>query len=156
MSKRNCYLSLLFFALSVSAFAQATPSKMVVTAAGSQTSSKGPVENFEGNVRVDPLFKAQETTRATGAYVTFDPGARSAWHTHPNGQTLVVTEGVGRVQEWGKEIKVIKKGDVIWTPPGVKHWHGATQDSAMTHFSITEALPGGKSVEWLEKVSNAK
>jgi len=128
---------------------------MVVTRNGSQRSNKGPDQYFAGPVRVDPLFQPQEPSRVSGAYVTFEPGARSAWHTHPLGQTLIVTAGTGWVQQEGGEKQEIKPGDVIWTPPGVKHWHGATATNGMTHIAITESLDG-KNVEWMEKVSDAQ
>lgn len=120
---------------------------------GSQPSYNGPNELFTGNVRVDPLFMAPNPARVSGAYVTFEPGARSAWHKHPLGQTLVVTSGVGLVQSWGGPIKQIKPGDVVWCPPGEKHWHGAMKTSGMTHMAIQESLDG-KNVEWLEKVTD--
>jgi quercetin dioxygenase-like cupin family protein len=120
---------------------------------GSQPSSKGPVEYFTGTVRVDPLFQANDPARAFGASVTFEPGARTAWHTHPLGQTLIVISGCGLAQRWGGTIEEICSGDVIWFPPGEKHWHGATSTTAMTHFAIQEQLEG-KAVEWLEHVSD--
>jgi quercetin dioxygenase-like cupin family protein len=120
---------------------------------GSRPSGKGSADYFTGTVRVDPLFEAPEPARVRGAQVTFEPGARTAWHTHPLGQTLIVTAGLGRVQRWGGPIEEIRPGDVIWFEPGEKHWHGATPTTAMTHFAIQEAL-GGKTVEWLEKVSD--
>jgi 4-carboxymuconolactone decarboxylase len=129
--------------------------KIVITRSGTQPSRKGPAENFTGSVRVDPLFEATDPPRASGASVTFEPGARSAWHTHPAGQILIVTAGVGRVQGWGGPIEQIRQGDVVWTPPGQKHWHGASPDTAMTHIAIQERL-GGKTVDWLEKVSDAQ
>lgn len=119
---------------------------------GSQKSSKGSDEYFTGNVRIDPLFDTPEPSRTLGAYVTFELKARTAWHTHPLGQTLIVTSGVGLVQNWGGSIKVIKPGDVVWCPPGEKHWHGATSSSAMTHIALVEKLDG-KSVDWMEKVT---
>lgn len=123
---------------------------------GSQASAKGPADYFTGTVRVDPLFlKPQAPARTTGAYVTFEPGARTAWHTHPIGQTLVVTAGVGRVQRWGDAVEEIRPGDVVWIPAGQKHWHGASPTTAMTHIAITE-LSDGKAVDWLEKVSDAQ
>jgi len=123
---------------------------------GSQASAKGPADYFTGTVRVDPLFpKPNGPTHATGSYVTFEPGARTAWHTHPVGQTLVVTAGVGRVQRWGDPVQEIRPGDVVWIPPGQKHWHGAAPTTAMTHMAITE-LSGGKAVDWLEKVSDTQ
>ena len=119
---------------------------------GSQPSTKGPAEWFTGTVRIDPLFEAPEPARVRGASVTFEPGARTAWHTHPLGQTLIVTSGLGWTQCWGGSKEEIRPGDVIWCPPGVKHWHGATPTSAMTHIAIQEAL-NGQVVEWMEKVS---
>ncbi|ATB33323.1 (R)-mandelonitrile lyase [Melittangium boletus] len=126
-----------------------------ITRNGSRPSAKGPAENFTGSVRVDPLFQANSPSRTAGAYVTFEPGARSAWHTHPLGQTLIVTAGVGRVQAWGGAVQEIRPGDVVWTPPGQKHWHGASPDTAMTHLAIQEQLDG-KVVEWMEKVSDVQ
>ncbi|RKH05518.1 cupin domain-containing protein [Corallococcus carmarthensis] len=128
---------------------------MSITRGGSQPSRKGPAENFTGSVRVDPLFQANAPARTAGAYVTFEPGARSAWHSHPLGQTLIVTAGSGRVQRWGGPVQEIRQGDVIWTPPGQKHWHGASPTTAMTHLAIQEQLDG-KAVEWMEKVSDAQ
>src|SRR6267143_1996500 len=118
----------------------------------SQPSGKGPAEYFTGTVRVDPLFAAADPARVVGASVTFEPGARTAWHTHPLGQTLIVTAGSGRAQRWGGPIEEIQPGDVIWFAPGEKHWHGATPTTAMTHIAIQEAL-NGKPVDWMEKVS---
>lgn len=120
---------------------------------GTQASTKGSAEWFTGSVRVDPLFAARDSTQAAGASVTFEPGARTAWHTHPRGQTLVVTAGVGRVQRWGGPMEEIRPGDVVWFPPGLKHWHGAAPNSAMTHLAIQEHQEG-KLVDWLEKVSD--
>lgn len=122
---------------------------------GSQASTKGPAQNFTGSVRVDPLFGANAPSRTTGAYVTFEPGARSAWHSHPLGQTLVVTAGVGRVQSWGGAVQELRPGDVVWTPPNVKHWHGASPTNAMTHMAISDQM-AGKAVEWMEKVTDAQ
>src|SRR6266700_243947 len=120
---------------------------------GSQPSARGPAEYFTGTVRIDQLFKAPGPARASGAYVTFEPCARSNWHAHPLGQTLVVTSGCGLVQSWGGPIKVIRPGDVIWCPPDEKHWHGATPTTAMTHIAIQEEL-NGKVVDWMEKVTD--
>jgi quercetin dioxygenase-like cupin family protein len=120
---------------------------------GSQPSAKGPQEYFTGAVRIDPLFEAPDPSRARGASVTFEPGARSAWHTHPLGQTLIVTSGLGWTQCWGGPKEEIRPGDVIWCPPGVKHWHGATPTTAMSHIAIQEAL-NGKVVDWMEKVTD--
>lgn len=126
--------------------------KMKITRAGSQPSTKGPSDWFTGTVRVDPLFEAPEPARVRGASVTFAPGARTAWHTHPLGQTLIVTSGVGRVQRLGGPIEEIRPGDVVWFEPGEKHWHGASPSVAMTHIALQEALDG-KVVEWMEKVT---
>ena len=123
-----------------------------ITKAGTQASIKGSSEYFTGNVRVDPLFPVTEASPFLGAYVTFEPGARSFWHVHPTGQHLVVTSGVGWTQEVGKPKVEIKTGDVIWCPPHVKHWHGATATSSMTHMALTGTL-NGKNVEWLEPVT---
>ena len=120
---------------------------------GAQASTKGPAEYFTGTVRIDQLFKAPEPARASGAYVTFEPCARSNWHTHPLGQTLIVTSGCGLVQSWGGPICVIRAGDVIRCPPGEKHWHGASPTTAMTHIAIQEEL-NGKVVDWMEKVTD--
>jgi len=124
-----------------------------ITRAGSQPSTAGPAEFFTGRVRVDPVWPADQNLNASGAWVTFEPGARSAWHTHPIGQRLVVTSGVGLTQEWGKQVQVIRSGDVVWCPPGVKHWHGATPTTAMTHLAVTGSKDG-KNVNWMEKVSD--
>ncbi len=124
-----------------------------ITRSGSRPSGKGPAEYFTGSVRIDPLFKASDPSRTSGARVTFEPGARSAWHTHPLGQILIVTAGSGRVQRWGDPIEEIRQGDVVWIPPGQKHWHGAAPNTAMTHIAIQEHL-NGKVVEWMEKVSD--
>lgn len=126
-----------------------------ITRSRSQPSRQGPAENFTGSARVDPLFQANAPARAAGSIVTFEPGARTAWHTHPLGQVLIVTAGVGRVQRWGDPIDEVRQGDVVWIPPGQKHWHGAARDSSMAHIAISESLDG-KSVEWLEKVSDAQ
>ena len=125
----------------------------MITRSGSQAASKGPAETFTGDVVVQPLFAAEETAPYTGAYVTFQPGARSAWHFHPVGQRLVVTEGVGRTQQEGGPVEEIRAGDVVWCPPGVKHWHGASPTSAMTHLALT-GVRDGQGVQWLEKVSD--
>jgi 4-carboxymuconolactone decarboxylase len=125
----------------------------VITPSGSQAPSDGPAEYFTGDVRVQPLFAEEEAAAHGGAYVTFQPGARSAWHTHPAGQRLIVTDGVGRTQQWGGPVEEIRAGDVLWCPPGVKHWHGASPTSAMTHIALTGARDG-QNVEWLETVSD--
>jgi quercetin dioxygenase-like cupin family protein len=126
---------------------------MEITRNGSRPSGKGPAAYFTGAVRVDPLFGPPEPARASGSSVTFEPGARTAWHAHPLGQTLIVTVGCGRVQREGGPIEEIRPGDVVWIPPGVKHWHGAAPTKAMTHIAIQERIDG-KVVEWMEKVSD--
>ena len=126
---------------------------MEIKRVGSQPSGKGPDSYFTGTVRIDPLFQAPAPARAAGAAVPFEPGARTAWHTHPLGQTLIVIAGCGRVQREGGPIEEIRPGDVIWIPPGEKHWHGAEPTTAMTHIAIQEAQDG-KTVEWMEKVSD--
>jgi quercetin dioxygenase-like cupin family protein len=126
---------------------------MEIKRSGSQPSTKGPADWFTGTVRIDPLFQANTPARASGASVTFEPGARTAWHTHPLGQTLIVTAGCGWAQRWGDPIEEIRPGDVVWFPPGEKHWHGAAPTTAMTHIAIQEQLDG-KVVDWMEKVSD--
>ena len=135
--------------------AEERPSKMEIKRSGSQPSGKGPAEYFTGTVRIDPLFEAPEPARVRGASVTFEPGARTAWHTHPLGQTLIVTSGAGLAQRWEGPIEEIRPGDVIWFAPGEKHWHGATPTTALTHIAIQEAL-NGKPVEWLEHVTDGQ
>ena len=120
---------------------------------GTQPSVKGPADWFTGTVRIDPVFKATEPARSGGAMVTFEPGARTAWHTHPLGQTLIVTSGLGLVQREGGPIEEIRPGDVVWFEPGEKHWHGAAPKNAMTHIALQEALEG-EAVKWLEHVSD--
>lgn len=124
-----------------------------ISRAGSQASTTGPAEFFTGRVRVDPVWPADAHINTSGAWVTFEPGARSAWHTHPAAQRLVVQSGVGLTQEWGKPVQVIRPGDVVWCPPGVRHWHGAAATTAMTHLAVTGTLDG-KNVNWMEKVSD--
>jgi quercetin dioxygenase-like cupin family protein len=126
---------------------------MEIQRVGSIPSGKGPADYFTGAVRVDPLVTAPSPARIFGASVTFDSGARTAWHTHPLGQTLIVTAGCGRAQRWGGPIEEIRPGDVIWFPPGEKHWHGAAPTTAVTHIAIVEVLDG-KSADWLEQVSD--
>jgi quercetin dioxygenase-like cupin family protein len=133
--------------------ADAHTTSQTIARAGSQASTTGPAAFFTGHVRIDPLFPANEAAPFSGAYVTFEPGARSAWHMHPTGQHLIVTAGVGRTQIWGGPIEDIKAGDVIWCPPQVKHWHGASPTTAMTHIAITGTI-NGKNVEWLEQVTD--
>jgi quercetin dioxygenase-like cupin family protein len=130
-------------------------SEIVVTRAGLQPSSVGSSENFTGSVRVDDRFKGSGLARISGATVTFEPGSRTAWHTHPLGQTLIVTAGAGRVQRWDGPVQEIRPGDIVWIPPGVKHWHGASPTVGMSHIAFSEALDG-KTVEWMEHVSDAQ
>jgi quercetin dioxygenase-like cupin family protein len=127
--------------------------KMEIKRNASQPSGKGSAEYFTGTVRVDPLFAAPDPARVAGASVTFEPGARTAWHTHPLGQTLIVTAGCGWVQRLGGPVEEIRPGDVVWFAPGEKHWHGATPTNAMTHIAIQEKLDG-KVVDWMEKVTD--
>lgn len=145
--------------LAVAADPQARPnvsaasSTQQITRAGEQVPTYGSSDYFSGRVRVDPLFTPNDSIDASGAYVSFEPGARSAWHTHPAGQRLLVTSGVGLTQEWGKPVQIIRQGDVVWCPPGVKHWHGAAPNSAMTHLAVGRSVDG-KSVTWMEKVTD--
>ena len=124
-----------------------------ITRSGSQPSAKGSVEYFTGAVRIDSRFQGSNPARVGGGIVTFEPGARTAWHTHPLGQTLIVTAGAGLIQQWGGPIQEMKQGDVVWIPPGVKHWHGATATTGMSHIAIAEALEG-KAAHWMEKVGD--
>lgn len=126
---------------------------MDIKRSGSQPSGKGPAEYFTGTVRRDPLFQANDPARAFGASVTFEPGARTAWHTHPLGQILIITYGCGWVQRWGGSVEIIRPGDVVWISPGEKHWHGATATTAMTHIAIQEKIDG-RMVDWMEQVSD--
>ena len=126
---------------------------MEIKRSGSQPSGKGPADYFTGTVRIDPLFQVKEPARAAGNSVTFEPGARTAWHTHPLGQTLIVTAGLGRAQRLGGPVEEIRPGDVICFAPGEKHWHGASDNTAMSHIAIQEKLDGSP-VNWLEKVSD--
>jgi len=126
-----------------------------ISRSGSRSSQPGPAANFTGSVRVEPLIQTIAPSRMSGGSVTFEPGARTAWHTHPVGQILIVTAGIGRVQSWGGSVDEIQQGDVVRIPPNVKHWHGASPTAAMTHIAILEQLDG-KSVEWMEKVSDAQ
>ena len=133
--------------------ASTTDSAQQIARAGSQASVPGPADFFTGHARIDPVWPADKNINASGGLVTFEPGARSAWHTHPAGQRLVVVSGVGLTQEWGKPIQEIRPGDVVWCPPGVKHWHGAGPATAMTHLAISGTLDGS-AVTWMEKVSD--
>ncbi|HZB13688.1 MAG TPA: cupin domain-containing protein [Chryseolinea sp.] len=126
---------------------------MEITRLGIQPSAKGPSDWFTGSVRIDPLFQPNEYRRAAAATVTFEPGARTAWHTHPLGQTLIVVSGVGWAQREGGPVEDIRPGDIVWFAPGEKHWHGASATMAMTHIAIQEQL-NGKVVEWMEKVTD--
>jgi quercetin dioxygenase-like cupin family protein len=144
----------------VSAFAQTNQpgtasgsGAIAIMRSGSQPSAKGSVEYFTGAVRIDSPFRGRDPARVGGGIVTFEPGARTTWHTHPLGQTLIVTAGAGWVQQWGGSIQEMKQGDVVWIPPGVKHWHGASPTTGMTHIAIAEALEG-KTVDWMEKVTD--
>lgn len=130
-----------------------TSQKIEISRDRSRPVGQGPAEYFTGSVSMDRLFQQNDHARAAAATVTFQPGARTAWHRHPLGQRLIVTAGTGRVQSWGGPIEGIRPGDVVWIPPGVKHWHGAAPDTAMTHIAIQEALDG-KVVQWLEKVTD--
>lgn len=130
-------------------------SAMDIKRSGSQPSRRAPAENFIGTVRVDPLFQAPQPARVIGSSVTFEPGARTNWHTHPLGQTLFITAGLGWVQRDGGSIEEVRPGDVVWIPPGEKHWHGATPTTAMTHIAIQEAL-NGETGHWLERVTDAQ
>ena len=126
---------------------------MKITRSGTQPPMKGNADWFSGSVRVDPVFPVNDPSRVSAGHVTFEPGARSAWHTHPLGPTLIITSGLGWVQFEGGPIEEVRTGDVIWFPPGLKHWHGASPTNGMTHYAIQESLDG-KNVEWMEKVSD--
>lgn len=143
-------LSMLAPAVSVAAEDE---DKVKVQRSGAQPSQTGPTNYFTGQVRIDAPFQGSDDARVGGATVTFEPGARTAWHTHPLGQTLIVTQGRGWVQEWGGKVQEMNQGDIVWIPQGVKHWHGATADTAMTHIAIAESL-NGSPVTWLEQVSD--
>ena len=149
--KRFAATAISFALLAAPALAESTE----ISPNGSRPSAKGAPQNFTGSVIVDPLYAASESTSSTGGLVTFEPGARSAWHTHPAGQVLIVTFGTGWVQEEGGRKREIKPGDVIWTPPGVKHWHGGTPTTTMTHVAIVESLNGERAT-WMEHVSDAQ
>ncbi len=136
------------------AHAQADPT-LKITRHGAQPAAQGPAANFTGSVRVESRFAADAPARVGGGLVTFEPGARTAWHTHPLGQTLIVTQGVGWVQIWGQPAQEIRPGDIVLIPPGAKHWHGASPGNGMAHYAIAEQLDG-KTVDWLEKVTEAQ
>ncbi|CAD0323885.1 (R)-mandelonitrile lyase [Xanthomonas hortorum] len=153
-------MNLFATAMSLSMMAAVTPGgeeqqPIRVSKAGGVASAVGPAEYFTGKVRIDAPFQTDAPARVGGATVTFEPGARTAWHTHPLGQTLIVTAGAGRVQEWGKPAQEIRPGDIVWIPPGVKHWHGANATVAMSHIAIAEAQDGSP-VTWLEQVSDVQ
>ena len=135
------------------AAAQTSAPQITITPTTAQKVITGAPDHFTGSVRVKSLFDPTEPSRTSGGVVTFQPGARSAWHTHPLGQILIVTDGVGWIQQWGGPVQVIRKGDVVWIPPGVKHWHGAAPATAMTHIAVQESL-NGVAVNWLEQVTN--
>ena len=145
--------SAIALSLMLAAAAPALAQSMQVMPNGSRPTAKGPAEYFTGNVMVNPLFASGEGSRTSGGHVTFEPGARSNWHTHPAGQALIVSSGTGWVQEWGGEKRLIQPGDVIWTPPGVKHWHGATDTNSLSHIAIQETIDG-KNVIWMERVTD--
>jgi quercetin dioxygenase-like cupin family protein len=147
------FIGLLLPLVTFASVAQEPPTAVQILPAGSQKSLSGPAANFTGKVRVEPLFSANPEINVSAAYVTFEPGARSAWHTHPAGQRLIVTSGVGLTQEEGKPIQVIRAGDVVSCPAGVKHWHGAAPNRAMTHLAVTGNVEG-KNVVWMEKVTD--
>lgn len=149
-------LTLVALALALTASAvsaQETAAKIALSHSDDQPSVKGPADYFTGAVCIDAPFQATAPARTGGATVTFEPSARTAWHTHPLGQTLIVTAGVGRVQEWGGPVREIRPGDIVWIPAGVKHWHGAAAQNSLSHIAIAEALDG-KVVDWMEKVSD--
>ena len=149
----------ILFAFSISATAETagkksmSPSPMKIMQLSSLPSNAGPADYFTGSVKVTPIVQGEDPSCLTCASVAFQAGARSAWHTHPKGQLIIVTDGSGLIQEWGKQVRRISKGDVIWTPPGVKHWHGSAPESALTHTVVTELL-NGKNVDWMEKVTD--
>lgn len=155
MKLNNIFLSTVLLALSGFAFAQEEASMITVTDMSVKPSIDVPKEYFTGQARLDTLFQAPTPARISGAMVTFEPTARTAWHTHPYGQTLFVTAGKGWVQEWGKTRQEINVGDMVWIPEGIKHWHGASEETAMTHFAIAE-IKDGTPVTWMEKVSDAQ
>lgn len=155
-------VALLLAGSAAQGMAQTVPAPMAagamsqtVTRTGSLPSSKGATEYFTGEVRVDPLFAPSDVTPYAGAYVTFAAGARSAWHTHPTGQRLIITAGTGWTQVWGGKLIELHVGDVVWCPPGVKHWHGALANSSMTHLALTGTV-NGKNVDWMEKITDSE
>ena len=153
MTQRLRYLGLLLPLCAFSSWAVEQNAAVQIAAAGSQSAAYGQADHFTGRVRVDPLFRPDSDITFSGAYVTFEPGARSAWHTHPAGQRLIVTSGVGLTQQEGQPVQFIRPGDVVSCPPGVRHWHGAAPGSTMTHLAIT-GIVDGKSVNWMENVTD--
>ena len=153
MRKRTSFWTILVVGLLVLFTSYLWASDLRITRSGSQPSARGSVDYFTGAMRIDSPFQGSDPARVGGGIVTFEPGARTAWHTHPLGQTLIVTAGVGLIQQWGGTIQEMKQGDVVWIPLGVKHWHGATETTGMTHIAIAEALEG-KAAQWMEKVSD--
>ncbi len=154
--RRKGYTSMKFLPLAtiaVAGIAQTDSTQISIAPAAAQTVIRGASDRFTGSVSVQSLFEAKPPARSTGGQVTFQAGARSAWHTHPLGQVLIVTDGIGWVQQWGGPVQVIRKGDVVCIPAGVKHWHGATPYSTMTHIALQEQVKG-TAVHWLEKVSD--
>lgn len=148
----TAWLSLFMLAFPVRSQPATGPEQIQITRAGSRPALAAPDDHFTGAARVDSHFQGSAPARISGARVLFEPGARTAWHTHPLGQTLIVTAGTGRVQHWGEPVEEIRQGDVVWIPPGLKHWHGAGPNSSLTHIAITEQT-GGKTVDWMEKVT---
>ena len=146
-------MNLILFPVSFFILSSAIAQDIKISKTGPDLAYKGPVELFNGKVTITPLFVSSKPSRSQGASVSFEPKARAAWHTHPLGQTLIVTDGEGYVRQWNGKTQFIKKGDVVWTPPGIKHSHGATPNSGMTHIAIQEEKDG-KVVEWMEKVSD--
>ncbi|MBK5142631.1 cupin domain-containing protein [Budviciaceae bacterium BWR-B9] len=142
-------------ALSLPVSAMATQNNVIVSPAGSQPTTIGAADYFTGTAKVDSRFQRSSPARIGGGIVSFDAGARTAWHTHPLGQTLIVSSGTGWVQQWGNEAQQIKTGDVVWIPPGVKHWHGASASQPLVHIAISESLEG-RSVTWMEKVTDSQ
>lgn len=152
-SRWRCALCTLAMPAAALAQADPPPTGQQITRLGSQASAAGPAEYFTGRVRIDPVWPADAHINASGGLVTFEPGSRSAWHTHPRGQRLLVVAGVGLTQEWGRPVQEIRPGDVVWCPPGVKHWHGASPQLAMTHLAVSGTAEG-RNVQWMEKVSD--
>ncbi len=155
MRRRTTFFLLWLLALNTQTAVAQDAGRITISRAGSRPITQAPAATFTGVGRVEMLSVATDTTRATVGTVVFEPGARTAWHIHPRGQTLIVTRGIGRVQRWGGPVDEIRQGDVVWIPPGVKHWHGAGPNAAMTHIAITEHL-NGRTVDWLERVSDAQ